>query len=82
VNSVEKVKVNSDYTIKLPVKIRKLVNPEDELFLSLVDNTIKLKTVNKSGILGLAEKTEDESKLAIEEINKIVHKVRRISRCE
>jgi antitoxin component of MazEF toxin-antitoxin module len=73
---MEKVKVKEDFTIKLPEELKKSISEGDEFMIMLVGDSIRLKRIKKPDILDLAASVEDKEALSLEEISRIVHKLR------
>jgi bifunctional DNA-binding transcriptional regulator/antitoxin component of YhaV-PrlF toxin-antitoxin module len=72
---MERIKLNSDYTIVLPEKLRKVIERDAEFIVTLNNDEIRLKKIRKS-LLDKAAEIEDDTQPSSEEINRIIHEVR------
>jgi hypothetical protein len=66
----------SENTVQLPREITRKFSPSDRFVVWLEGDTVHLKRINPSP-LDLVEQAPDDQTLSPEEINEIVHEVRR-----
>jgi hypothetical protein len=62
--------------IKFPKTFERFIKPDDELLVWYEDDTISLKRIRGKSTLDLAEKIPDKNPISLEEMDRIVHKVR------
>ena len=59
---MKKVRVNIGYIIELPIETRDFVEEGDDLFLSVRENTLRLKKLNRSTLLDRIEHAVENGK--------------------
>lgn len=74
---MEKVKINADYTIKLPKELWHSFEKGDELIIAYMKDTLELKKIKKKDLLDRAAKIKNEKQLSPDELNRIIHLVRK-----
>lgn len=74
---MEKVKINADYTIKLPKELWHSFEKGDELIITYMKDTLELKKINKKDLLDRAAEIKDEKQLSHDELNHIIHQIRK-----
>lgn len=77
---MERVNINADYSIKLPEKVRKLFHKGDSLVVTVAEDTLRLKRIKKKELLDRASEVKDKTQPSPEELNRIIHEVRRASK--
>lgn len=71
--------LNPNYTLQLPVEIAEQFQPSDRFIIWMEGDTVHLKRVTPSPLKAVAEAPAGEP-LSLDEINDIVHEVRRQKR--
>ena len=75
---MKKVRVKVGYIIELPRETRDFFKEGDDLFLSVRENTLRLKKLNRSTLLDRVEHAVENGKPPrLREINRIVHEMRK-----
>jgi hypothetical protein len=75
------VEIGADDTIKLPADVMQVFEPADRLMVVIQGDTIMLKRIKSVNVLDrVAETPDDEPPPSMDEINEIVHEVRRQQR--
>lgn len=74
---MEKVKINADYTIKLPKKLWHSFEKGDEFIIAYMRDTLELKKIKKKNLLDRAAEIKDKEQLSPNDLNRIIYQTRK-----
>ena len=81
VGMVEIAELVSEDTLKLPEEIAKRFRPADRFFVWQEGDSLTLKRITPPAILDRVAKTPDDNPMALDEINTLVHEIRKLLDC-
>jgi len=79
---VEIAELTSQHTLKLPAEIAARFRPSDRFVVWTEGDTLHLKRITPPPVTGIVAQAPEEEPMSLEEINEIVHEVRRQRRTE
>jgi hypothetical protein len=74
---VEIAELTSEHTLKLPADIADRFRPSDRFVIWVEGDTLHLKRITPPRVTDIVAEATDEEPIPMEEINEIVHEVRR-----
>ena len=79
---VEIAELTSNDTLRLPARVAALFRPADRFMVWIEGDTLYLKRIMPRSVTTIVEKGPQDEPLSLDEINDIVHEVRRRRRAE
>jgi len=74
---VEIAELTSQHTLRLPTEIAARFRPSDRFVVWVEGDTVHLKRVTPPPVMSIVAQAPEGEPLSLEEINEIVHQVRR-----
>lgn len=74
---VEIAELTPQHTLKLPAKVAARFRPSDRFVIWVEGDTLHLKRVTPPPVASIVGQAPEDEPLSLEEINEIVHEVRR-----
>ncbi len=79
---VEIAELTAQQTLKLPADIAAHFQPSDRFVVWMEGDTLYLKRVTPPPVLDIVDQAAEGEPMSLDEINKVVHQVRRQRRAE
>ena len=79
---VDIARMTAPGTLKLPAEIASLFRPEDQFVVWADGDALYLKRITPPAVTCIVAEAPEEEPMSMEEINEIVHEVRRQQRAE
>jgi len=79
---VEIAELTAQQTLKLPADIAAHFQPSDRFVVWMEGDTLYLKRVTPPPVLDIVDQASEGEPMSLDEINKVVHQVRRQRRAE
>ena len=77
---IQIAELTSQYTLKLPDEIQGRFRPSDRFVVWVDGDTLYLKRITPPPVTKIIAQAPEEEPLSMDEINEIVHQVRRLRR--
>ncbi|MCX8067590.1 MAG: hypothetical protein N3B68_07235 [Anaerolineae bacterium] len=74
---IQIAELTSQYTLKLPEEIRARFRPSDRFVVWAEGDTVYLKRITPPPVTKIVAQAPEEEPLSMDEINEIVHEIRR-----